>query len=48
MHKTVLHLFKEANYFAYELSNLELDAKEMKFFASEQYISTQIVDEICI
>ena len=36
MHKTVLHLFKEANYFAYELLDLELDAKEIKFFLSEQ------------
>ena len=38
MHKTVLNLFKEANYFDYERLDLELDAKEMKLFLSEQYI----------
>ena len=43
MHKTVLNLFKEANYFAYGRLDLELDAREMKLFLSEQYISTQIV-----
>ena len=43
MHQTVLNLFKEANYSAYGRSDLKLDAREMKFFLSEQYISTQIV-----
>ena len=43
MNRTVLNLFKEANYFAFEHLDLELDAREMKFFFSEQYISTQIV-----
>ena len=43
MHRTVLNLFKEANYAAFDCLDLELDAREMKFFFSEQYISTQIV-----
>ena len=43
MHKTVLNLFKEANYFAYERLDLKLDTREMKLLFSEQYISTQIV-----
>ena len=43
MHRTVLNLFKEANYSAFDRLGLELDAREMKFFFSEQYISTQIV-----
>ena len=43
MHRTVLNLFKEANYSAFDRLDLELDAREMKFFFSEQYISTQIV-----
>ena len=43
MNGTVLKLFKEANYSAFEHLDLELDAREMKFFLSEQYIATQIV-----
>ena len=43
MHRTVLNLFKEANYSAFDRLDLALDAREMKFFLSEQYISTQIV-----
>ena len=43
MHKTAVKLFKEANYSAFERLDLELDAREMKFFFFEQYISTQIV-----
>ena len=43
MHTTVLNLFKEANYSAFDRLNLELDAREIKFFFSEQYISTQTV-----
>ena len=43
MNRTILNLFKEANYSAFEHLYLELDAREMKFFLSEQYISTQIV-----
>ena len=43
MNRTILNLFKEANYSAFEHLDLELDAREMKFFLSEQYISTQIV-----
>ena len=43
MHNTVLKLFKEANYCAYERLDLKLDARKRKLFLSEQYISTQIV-----
>ena len=43
MNRTILNLFKEANYSAFEHLDLELDAREMKFFLSEHYISTQIV-----
>ena len=43
MNRAILNLFKEANYSAFEYLDLELDAREMKFFLSEQYISTQIV-----
>ena len=43
MHRTVLNLFKEANYPDFDRLDLELDAREMKSFFSEQYISTQIV-----
>ena len=43
MHKTAVKLFKEANFSALECLDLDLDAREMKFFFSEQYISTQIV-----
>ena len=43
MNRTILILFKEANYSAFEHLDLESDAREMKFFLSEQYISTQIV-----
>ena len=43
MNRTILNSFKEANYSAFEHLGLELDAREMKFFLSEQYISTQIV-----
>ena len=43
MNKAILNLFKKANYSAFEHLDLELDAREMKFFLSELYISTQIV-----
>ena len=43
MNRTILKLFKEANYSAFEQLDLELDAREMKFFLSEHYITTQIV-----
>ena len=43
MHLTVIRLFKEAKYFAYENLNLELDARVMKLFLSDQYISTQFI-----
>ena len=43
MNRTVLILFKEANYSALEQLDLELDARDVKFFLSEQYISTQII-----
>ena len=43
MNRTVLNLFKEANYSAFEQLDLELDAREMKFFLPEHYISTQII-----
>ena len=43
MNRTVSKLFKEANYSAFENLELELDAREMKFFLSEHYITTQIV-----
>ena len=43
MNRTILKLFKEANYSAFEQLDLELDAREMNFFLSEHYITTQIV-----
>ena len=43
MLKTLLNLFKEANYFAYERLDFEFDAREMTFYLFEQFISTQIV-----
>ena len=43
MNRTILILFKEANYSAFEHLELELDAREMKVFFFEQYISTQMV-----
>ena len=43
MNRTVLNLFKEAKYSALENLDLELDSRDMKFFLSEQYISTQII-----
>ena len=42
MNRTILNLLKEANYSDFECLDLELDAREMKFFFSEQYISTEI------
>ena len=42
MENNLRRFFKEANYFAYERLDLELDAREMKFFLSEQYISKPI------
>ena len=43
MNRSVLNLFKEANYSAFDRLDLEMDAREMKLFLSEHYISTQIV-----
>ena len=38
MHKTAVKLFKKANNSDFERLDLKLDAREMKFFFSEQYI----------
>ena len=43
INRTILNLFKEANYSAFECLDLELHAREMKFFLFEKYISTRIV-----